>query len=167
MTDPDLIRNCVTQIRRPFDAARIAGLTGIQSEVIDEALSILERNGVIKQISGTEAIWVRIGRYNATARTTGYPIRPTPEKAALILNALESGNHRTIRSISQVIGYSRQWVYVYLEAMMTTDVVKVQNGYYVAGDKSKLRLVGSASDKGIIGRIKGRREVVPEIRTCL
>jgi hypothetical protein len=45
MIDTELIRNCVMQVRRSFDAARIAGLTGVNVEVIKRALTELEIAG--------------------------------------------------------------------------------------------------------------------------
>jgi hypothetical protein len=143
VTDLDLIRNCVMQIRRPFDAARIAGLTGADIEVIEEILPILERDGVIKRISGTEAIWVRANRYRQTEESAdSLPWAVYPEKAVPLLDLLARQPFSNGRKMAKALGMSHQWVYVYLKALVSAGVVRKTRGRYVVVKQGSLRLLG-------------------------
>jgi hypothetical protein len=42
-----------------------------------------------------------------------------------------------------VIGYSRQWVYIYLEALASLDMVVVENDCSVAKSRKKLPFLGN------------------------
>jgi hypothetical protein len=159
MNNIDLIRNCVIQYKRPFDAAMVSCMTGVEQEAALGALTSLEQEGLIKRISNCEEIWVRTNRYGNILRKPIYLVNPNPTNAGRILEILQTGDYGSVRSISRVIGFSRQWVYLYLEAMLSVGVVKVEGGYYRLGDESRLHLVGSRQDRGIIGRLKGKGRV--------
>jgi len=47
------------------------------------------------------------------------------------LDILEQGRYKSIRDISQGIGKSRQWVYIYLEAMASIEVIDLRGFIYV------------------------------------
>ena len=47
------------------------------------------------------------------------------------MNAIEKGKYSGIRAIAQAIGKSRQWVYIYLEALASIGVVDYRSSRYV------------------------------------
>jgi hypothetical protein len=156
LQDRTIVSNCATQYRKPFTVETIVGLTGIPATRVKPILTELERNDRIKRISQEEDIYVRMYRYGPSASAIG----PTPwplnlDKAARLLDLLEKQEYTSVREIGAAIGYSRQWVYVYLEALASLDMVVVENDYYVVKSRAKLPFLGSVVRKGILGQMKG------------
>jgi hypothetical protein len=130
MTDLDLIRNCVLQIRRPFDAAMIARFTGIKQLAVEVALRNLEESGQIKCISKTELIYVRTNRYTRPTSPDDLPWAVYPEKAIPLLDLIDRQPFTNGRKMAKALGMSHQWVYVYLKALMRCGSVLKTDGYY-------------------------------------
>jgi DNA-binding IclR family transcriptional regulator len=154
--DRVIVCNCATQYRKPFTARTIMQLTGIPEARVKPILVELERNDRIKRISREEDIYVRMYRYGPAPTAIG----PTPwplnlEKANHLLDVLEKQAYTSVREIGAAMGYSRQWVYVYLEALASLDMVVVENDYYVVKSRAKLPFLGSVVRKGILGQMKG------------
>jgi hypothetical protein len=156
MNEREIFANFVSQYRKPFDADAVVLSTGIPGEIVKQLIREFESHDRIKcLVIGESPIYVRLNRYDVRL-SPPHGLCPYPDKAAYLLSFIEAKQYQSVRQLSQAVGKSRQWVYLYLEAMMSVGVVKVQNGFYVAGDRAKLRLVGSTIDKGIINREKGR-----------
>jgi hypothetical protein len=156
MNEREIFANFVSQYRKPFDAEAVTMTTGIPASLVNQLLREFVTHERIKCLcEGANPIYVRFNRYDVRL-SAPHGLCVYPEKAADLLTIIEAGNYHSVRELAKAVGKSRQWVYLYLEAMMTVGVVKVVDGYYVAGDKSRLRLVGSQIDKGIIYRVKGR-----------
>jgi hypothetical protein len=157
MNEREIFANFVSQYRKPFDAEAVTMTTGIPNDLVNQLIREFESHDRIKCLCiGANPIWVRMNRYDVRM-SQPHGLCPYPEKAAFLLSFIEAGQYQSVRQLAQVVGKSRQWIYLYLEAMLSVGVVRVENGFYVAGDKSRLRLVGSTIDKGIINREKGRR----------
>jgi DNA-binding IclR family transcriptional regulator len=154
--DRAIVCNCATQYRKPFTARTIMQLTGIPEARVQPILTELERNDRIKRISREEDIYVRMYRYGPAPTAIG----PTPwplnlEKANHLLDVLEKQAYTSVREIGAAMGYSRQWVYVYLEALASLGMVVVENDCYVVKSRAKLPFLGSVVRKGILGQMKG------------
>jgi len=156
MTEREIFANFVSQYRKPFDAEAVTTSTGIPGDRADQLIREFVTHERIKCLcEGDNPIWVRANRYNIRLNPPhGLPTHP--EKAAYLLSFLERGRYQSVRQLAGVVGKSRQWVYLYLEAMMSVGVVGVENGFYTVGDKSRLNLVGTRIEKGVINREKGR-----------
>jgi hypothetical protein len=156
MNEREIFANFVSQYRKPFDAEAAALSTGIPGHLVNQLIREFMTHDRIKCLcEGANPIYVRFNRYDVRL-SAPHGLCPYPEKAAFLLSFIESGQYQSVRQLAKVVGKSRQWIYLYLEAMLSVGVVRVENGFYVAGDKSRLRLVGSTIDKGIIYRVKGR-----------
>jgi hypothetical protein len=156
MNEREIFANFVSQFRKPFDAEAVALSTGIPATLVNQLIREFLTHERIKCLcEGVNPIYVRFNRYDVRL-SAPHGLCTYPEKAEHLLSFIEAGQYQSVRQLARDYGKSRQWIYLYLEAMMSVGVVRVQNGFYVAGDKSKLRLVGSQIDKGIINREKGR-----------
>jgi hypothetical protein len=156
LNEREIFANFVSQFRKPFDAEAVALSTGIPASLVNQLIREFVTHERIKCLcEGANPIYVRFNRYDVRL-SAPHGLCVYPEKAADLLTFIEAGQYQSVRQLARDYGKSRQWVYLYLEAMMSVGVVKVQNGLYIAGNKSKLRLVGSTIDKGIINREKGR-----------
>lgn len=151
MNARELVINFVNQYRKPFDAALIANMTGLDIEEVEPIMVEMIKNKTIKLISKREPIYARSNRFNTTVDKQMRPNWHFDPKAALaLLNLIEQGSFTSIRSIAEAFGRSRQWVFVYLEALASAGLIGVnQNGYCVL-TKKDVGKVGIRIKRGIL-----------------
>jgi hypothetical protein len=128
----------VLQYRRPFDAALIAGLTGVDIEAVQHIFTDLESAGQIKCITSTESIYIRANRYTQPSSPDDLPWAVYPEKAIPLLDLIARQPFSNGRKMAQALGKSHQWVYVYLKALMRAGVVTITGNQYVVKSRSRL-----------------------------
>ena len=115
-----LVRNFVSQYLRPFSADTIASYTGISIKRLKPIIVRLIVDQQIKVVSvDPEQIYVQANRYLGIYEKTHDHNRWNfdQDKAMILLEEIEATRHRNVRTIAKAIGKSRQWVYVYLEAL--------------------------------------------------
>ncbi|MCB5258949.1 MAG: hypothetical protein LHW48_00540, partial [Candidatus Cloacimonetes bacterium] len=54
----------------------------------------------------------------------------------------------------QAIGKSRQWVYIYLEALASIEVVDLRQHVYVVISRQNVPKIGRKVQKGILGQLR-------------
>lgn len=151
MNARELVLNFVNQYRKPFDTALIANMTGLDIEEVEPIMVEMIKNKTIKLISNREPIYASCNRFNTTVDKQMRPNWHFDPKAALaLLNLIEQGSFTSIRSIAEAFGRSRQWVFVYLEALASAGLIGVnQNGYCVL-TKKDVGKVGIRIKRGIL-----------------
>ena len=154
-----LVRNFVSQYRRPFSTDTIASYTGISTKRLKPIIDRLVADQRIKVVSiDPEQIYVKANRYLGIYEKTHDHNRWNfdQDKAKILLKVIEATRHRNIRTIAKAIGKSRQWVYVYLEALASIGVIEKVDGYYQIISKERVWAIGTNIKKGILkfGRIK-------------
>ena len=155
MTDKELILNFISQYDRPFNAEVIAQLTNVSRIVIERTLPELIQNQAIKQIDDSPRIYVRANRYQARIGYQHYRGWTfSIEDAHRLLDILEQGRFKSIREIAQDIGKSRQWVYIYLEALASIEVVDLRQHIYVVISRQNVPKIGRKVQKGILGQLR-------------
>lgn len=155
MTDKELILNFVSQYDRPFNAELIAKLTSANKEAIEKLLPELLQSHAIKQIVDDPPIYVRANRYQARIGYQNYKGWTfSIADAHKLLDILEQGRYKSIREIAQVIGKSRQWVYIYLEALASIEVVDLRQHIYVVISRQNVPKIGRKVQKGILGQLR-------------
>jgi len=155
MTDKELILNFVSQYDRPFNAELIAKLTSVSREAIEMLLPELLQSQAIKQIEDSPPIYVRANRYQARIgyqHYKGWTFSITD--AHRLLEILEQGRFKSIRDIAEAIGKSRQWVYIYLEALASIEVVDLRKHIYVVISRQNVPKIGRKVQKGILGQLR-------------
>ena len=137
MTAKDLVLNFVNQYNKPFDAELIANMTGLDIEEVEPVMVEMIRDKTIKLISDREPIYARSNRFNTTLdKQLRAHWNFDPKAALALLNLIERCSFTSIRSIAEDFGRSRQWVFVYLEALASAGVIGVnQYGYCVLTKK--------------------------------
>ncbi len=151
-----LVRNFVSQYRRPFSTDTIASYTGISTKRLKPIIDRLVADQRIKVVSiDPEQIYVKANRYMGIYETTHDHNRWNfdQDKAMILLEEIEATRHRNVRTIAKAIGKSRQWVYVYLEALASIGAVEKVNGYYKIISKDGVWAIGSNIKKGILSCI--------------
>ena len=151
-----LVRNFVSQYRRPFSAVTIASYTGISTKRLQPIIDRLIGDQQIKVLSNDpEQIYVKANRYMGIYEKTHDHNRWNfdQDKAMILLKEVEATRHRNVRTIAKAIGKSRQWVYVYLEALASIGAIEKVNGYYKFISQNRVWAIGTNIKKRILKRL--------------
>lgn len=160
MTDKELILNFVNQYDRPFNAGVIAQLTCINSVIVEQILPDLINQQTIKQIEDSPPIYVRANRFQARFGYQHYKGWTfSIADAHQLLDTLENGRYKSIRDIAQAIGKSRQWVYIYLEALASIEVIDLRGFIYVVISRQNVPKIGRKVQKGILGQLRNMNRI--------
>ncbi len=155
MTDKELILNFINQYDRPFNAELVSKMTSVSREAIEKLLPELLQGQSIKQIEDSPPIYVRANRYQARIGYQHYKGWTfSIADAHRLLDILEHGRYKSIRDIAQAIGKSRQWVYIYLEALASIEVVDLRHYTYVVISRQNVPKIGRKVQKGILGQLR-------------
>jgi len=160
MTDKELILNFINQYDRPFNAELISKLTSVSKEAVEKLLPELLQSQAIKQIEDSPPIYVRANRYQARIGYQHYKGWTfSIADAHKLLDILEQGRYKSIREIALVIGKSRQWVYIYLEALASIEVVDLRSFIYVVISRQNVPKIGRKVQKGILGQLRSLNRI--------
>ena len=155
MTDKELILNFINQYDRPFNAELVSKMTSVSREAIEKLLPELLQGQSIKQIEDDPPIYVRANRFQARIGYQHYKGWTfSIADAHRLLDILEHGRYKSIRDIAQVIGKSRQWVYIYLEALASIEVVDLRQYIYIVISRQNVPKIGRKVQKGILGQLR-------------
>ncbi|MDD3525147.1 MAG: hypothetical protein PHQ41_10700 [Candidatus Cloacimonetes bacterium] len=156
MTDKELILNFINQYDRLFNAELTAQLTNVSRDAIEKLLPELLQSQAIKQIEDSPPIYVRANRFQARIGYQHYRGWTfSLADAHRLLDILEQGRYKSIREIAQTIGKSRQWVYIYLEALASIEVVDLRQHVYVVISRQNVPKIGRKVIKGILSMLRG------------
>ncbi len=160
MTDKELILNFISQYDRLFNAELISKLTSVNIEVTEKLLPELLQSQAIKQIEDCPPIYVRANRYQARIGYQHYRGWTfSLADAHRLLDILEQDRYKSIREIAQAIGKSRQWVYIYLEALASIEVVDRRQHIYVVISRQNVPKIGRKIQKGILGQLRSLNRI--------
>ena len=160
MTDKELILNFINQYDRPFNAELIAKLTSVSIEATEEQLLELLQSQAIKQIEDDPPIYVRANRFQARIGYQHYKGWTfSIADAHNLLDILEHGRYKSSREIAQAIGKSRQWVYIYLEALASIEVVDLRQYIYIVISRQNVPKIGRKVQKGILGQLRSLNRI--------
>ena len=160
MTNQELILNFINQYDRPFNAEVIAQLTSVSRDGIEKLLSELLQSQAIKLIEDSPPIYIRANRYQARIGYQHYKGWTfSIADAHKLLDILEQGRYKSIRDIAQSIGKSRQWVYIYLEALASLEVVDLRGFIYVVISRQNVPKIGRKVQKGILGQLRSLNRI--------
>jgi predicted transcriptional regulator len=155
MTDTELILNFVNQYGKPFDANTIAKFTSVDITRIQELLPTIIENQIIKQIEDNPPIYVKANSFQARIGYQHYKGWTfSLADAHRLLDILEQGRYKSIWEIAQAIGKSRQWVYIYLEALASIEVVDLRQFVYVVISRKNVPKIGRTVQKYILQMLR-------------
>ncbi len=155
MTTKDLAQNFVSQFNKPFDLGTISSLIGRSPRSVKPVLAELLTAKQIKLVDPEQGIYVRDNRYFARVcyHQKSY-WRFDPQDALGLLDVLESGSYKSIRSIAKVVNKSHQWVYVYLEALASLGCIDLVKDRYIVISRDRIKDIGAQIKVGILGQMR-------------
>jgi response regulator of citrate/malate metabolism len=150
-----LLDNFIAGYKKPFNAEIMAEMTGLSRSICEKYLRLAEELGEVKKIE--KGIWlvkqndivVTIGNWKYSRRA-----------AEAVLEVIRAGDGKSIRKIAMKLGFSRQYVYKYLEALASIGAVAWDGSRYISTGQGDMLKLGTKIEKGILSRIK--REVQDE-----
>lgn len=155
MHSPDFISNLISNYNQPFTPGMLASMLERDLETVETILNSLVIAGKVLCISPKNSLYVRANRY-----TIGMALDPRCKwkydipTAIKILDFIEIKSYRSIRELAKDFGRSRQFVFVYLEALASISIIGVNpHGYYI---KTRLGIeqLGRHIQPGILGVLK-------------
>ena len=155
MTELELVSNFISQYNRPFSVQSAASLVGLSADAVAPIIAELVQKKQVKRISESEGgIYVRANRYDTSqcSTITGWTFNVT--SAYQLMDIIESGNYYGIRPLAKAIGKSRQWVYIYLEALASLGAVDLRNYEYVVINRDKAPYIGIKIRKGVLRELR-------------
>lgn len=151
MTARELVLNFVNQYNKPFDAELIANMTGLDIEEVEPVMVEMIKDKTIKLISDREPIYARSNRFSTNLdKQLRAHWNFDPKAALALLNLIEKRSFTSIRSIAEAFGRSRQWVFVYLEALASAGVIGVNQYGYCVLTKKDVGNIGIKIKRGIL-----------------
>lgn len=175
MNDRDLINRFVSNYRSIYSVDLVVECTGLQRSEVSRVLNQLVIGNVIRRISQHEPIFITNRGPYATRVCTIYSrnwvfnLGDCQDIAAL----LKCTQVKSIREIAVMLNRSRQWVYMYLEALISVDVIGINESGYYTKSFTNIYKVGSMIKKGIIHElrtgcgIKPNRKPVPKTKPVI
>ncbi len=157
MTTKDLALNFVSQFNKPFDLGTISSLIDRSPRSVKPVLAELLTAKQIILVDPEQGIYVRDNRYNASVcyhQKGNWQF--DPQAASALLDQIESGSYNSVRAIAQTIGRSRQWVFVYMEALASIGCIGYENKAYKVTDRDRVKDIGKRIIPGILGSLKPR-----------
>ena len=147
-----LIDRFVDRFVSYFNLDLICECTGVDRDVVQERLNQLIMGNVIRRVSKYEDIYVtNRGRYATKVSTIHCGNWSFDLKACQdICFLLELSQIKSIRQLAAKMQRSRQWAYLYLEALISVDAVGIRKSGYYTKDIGKAFRVGSVIKKGVI-----------------
>lgn len=155
MTTSDLVNNFVSQFNKPFDLNIISNMIDREADEVREVLIVLLNAERIRLVDPEQGIYVRNNRYSAKV---SYNQKGSwtydPMEASALMDVIESGSYSSTRAIAKAVGRSRQWVFIYLEALASIGCIKVINSTYIVTGRDQVREIGKRIIPNILGMMR-------------
>ncbi|MDD3523494.1 MAG: hypothetical protein PHQ41_02250 [Candidatus Cloacimonetes bacterium] len=156
----ELVENFIDHYNKPFSAETLAVMIQKKPDEIVPILDSLLADKRIRLISQTELIYARANRYQAQIGYQHYKGWTFDQGAAhQLLDVLEQGKYKSIRDIALAVGRSRQWVYIYLEALASIEVIDLRSYVYVVISRKNVPKIGRKVNKGILSMLRNLNKV--------
>ncbi len=155
MLNSETVSNLISKYNQPFTPKMLAGMLDNDIQEVEYLLGDLAKADKVRCISPSNSLYVRANRY-----TQG--MAPDPrckwkydiQTAMKLLDMIESQSYRSVRELTKDFGRSRQFVFVYLEALASISIIGMNpHGYYI---KTRLGIeqLGRYIQPGILGVLK-------------
>lgn len=152
-----LVENFVAQYRKPFSIDILCEMIGKTRKQVRPVVTRLMFKDRIMEIEAGIFVAVRHERLDMGRMNGNMHWRYNCEVGERVLEILESQSISNVRGLAKVMGVSRQYAYLYLEALASIGLVGYEDGCYVRvkrQDDTPIIKLGSMIDKGILGRLR-------------
>ena len=155
MLNSETVSNLISKYNQPFTPRMLAGMLDGDIQEVEHLLGDLAKADKVRCISPSNSLYVRANRY-----TQG--MAPDPrckwkydiKTAMQLLDMIECKSYRSVRELTKDFGRSRQFVFVYLEALASISIIGMNpHGYYI---KTRLGIeqLGRYIQPGVLGVLK-------------
>ncbi len=151
----EIIENFIYQYDRPFTTEVVAEMTALETGKVKPIIKRLLKDGTLKYIDAKEGIMVRNNRFNPVLcyqQKGGW--RFDPAAASALLDVIDQGQHKSIRSVALACGRSRQWAFVYMEALASMGLLGMRDYVYVVMSRDNVFDIGKVIKPGILGELR-------------
>jgi hypothetical protein len=155
MLNTETVSNLISKYNQPFTPNMLAGMLDSDIQEVEHLLGDLAKADKVRCISPSNSLYVRANRY-----TQGMALDPRCkwryeiQTALKLLDMIEGKSYRSVRELTKDFGRSRQFVFVYLEALASISIIGMNpHGYYI---KTRLGIdqLGRYIHPGILGVLK-------------
>lgn len=154
MTAKDLVNNFVSQFNKPFDLNMISNMIDRDPDEVKVELAELLTTEKIRLVDPEQGIYVRNNRYlTSVCYHQKGKWQFDPIAANALLDHIEQGSFFTIREVAKDFPRSRQWVYVYLEALASIGILTYSADGYKVETRDNLKDIGKKIVNGAINQI--------------
>ncbi|MDD3712598.1 MAG: hypothetical protein PHZ28_03770 [Candidatus Izemoplasmatales bacterium] len=151
----EIIENFIYQYTRPFTIEVVAEMTALEIGKVKPIIKKLIADETLKYIDASEGIMVRNNRFNPVVcyQQKG-SWRFDPAAASALLDLIEQGKFTSIRSVAIACGRSRQWAFVYMEALASMGLLGMRDYVYVVLSRDNICEIGKVIKPGILGELR-------------
>jgi hypothetical protein len=151
----EIIENFIYQYTRPFTVEVVAEMTALEIGKVKPIIKKLIADKTLKYIDASEGIMVRNNRFNPVVcyQQKG-SWRFDPAAASALLDLIEKGKFSSIRSVAVACGRSRQWAFVYMEALASMGLLGMRDYVYVVLGRENICEIGKVIKPGILGELR-------------
>jgi len=152
-----LVENFVAQYRKPFSIDILCEMIGKTRKQVRPVVTRLMFRGRIMEVEAGIYVTARPDRVNLSRMNGNMLWSYNASVGERVLEILESQSISNVRGLAKVMGVSRQYAYLYLEALASIGLVGYEDGCYVRvkrQDDTPIIKLGSMIDKGILGRLR-------------
>jgi hypothetical protein len=167
MNNQDLILRFVSSFPIYYTVDTVVECTGLEHKEVAYYLKVLVNIDVIRRISKKEHIYVTKKSYSADkvrtihSKNWVFNLKDCQD----ITSLLSHTRVKSIRDLAVMLERSRQWVYLYLEALISVDAVGISKQGYYTKDMANIFKVGSVIKKGIISEQRDACGIQPKKRS--
>lgn len=149
-----IMLNFVGQYRRPFNLTAAANLTGLGEQMVSRELQALADKGMVREVE--PGIWRASERRMVSNSNIQNGIKWVYKVSTgeAILKLLEQHTIDSIRELARRLNASRQYAYLYLEALATIGAVAWVDERYVATGAGDIMTLGCRVEKGILHKLR-------------
>ncbi len=160
MLNSETVSNLISKYNQPFTPRMLAGMLDSDIQEVEHLIGDLAKADKVRCISPSNSLYVRANRY-----TQG--MAPDPrckwkydiQTAMQLLDIIDNKSYHSVRELTKDFGRSRQFVFVYLEALASISIIGMNpHGYYI---KTRLGIeqLGRNIQPGILGVLKRYSEM--------
>ncbi len=167
MNNQDLILRFVSSFPSFYTVETVMECTGLEYKEVAGYMQILVKCDVIRRVSQKELIYVTKKNYSADkvrtihSKNWVFNLKDCHDIASLLSHT----RVKSIRDLALMLERSRQWVYLYLEALISVDAIGISKTGYYTKNMANIFKVGSVIKKGIISEQRDACGIQPKKRS--
>jgi len=149
-----LVENFVDQYRKPFSLDILCEMISRTRKQVRPVITRMMFKDRIMEIEPGIYVAVRRERIILSRMNGNMLWNYNAEVGNQVMGILKSHKISNVRALAKLMGVSRQYAYLYLEALASIGAVGWNDGRYVSQKVDSEKVLGSQVEKGILGRLR-------------